>query len=311
MSNVNKSPIDDLDKQANEIVKLRNRSLLVLYYPDGDGTIKEEDIEDIYGEFRRRGWVRNSDPCSLDVLFHTFGGDPIAAYRIAQIIRDFSNNVVFLIPEHAYSAGTLTCLSGNEIRLGAYAALSPIDITMGSRPTSEGVQLLNIDYFMQFVASCRAQIEQMLKNNRIKGNTDVDCQLLVEMIKQVGALNVGRFFRERTLTGDYANRLLNDYMLSDNLNKKQLSQDIIHKLLFEMPSHSFEMDYHICKEIELPVVEMSESESDITKKFISMLEELTKMHIICKDVGNEYKLPFFRLYNKEEAIINDANPKTS
>jgi hypothetical protein len=71
------------------------------------------------------------------------------------------------------------------------------------------------------------------------------------------------------------------------------------------------MDYHICKEIKLPVVEMSDPESDSTKNFINMLEKLTKTNIICKDVENEYKLPFFRLYDKKEVKIHDAKPNTN
>ena len=33
----------------------------------------------------------------------------------------------------------------------------------------------------------------------------VDSDLLVQMVREVGALRVGRFYRERTVTGQYAN----------------------------------------------------------------------------------------------------------
>jgi len=306
----NETSVDDVDTQSKKIIEVRKRPLLILYYPDMYGSMRDEDVKDLYGEFRRRKWTRDADKRSLDVLIHTFGGDPIASYRIAQVIRDFTNHVIFLVPEHAYSGGTLTCLSGDEIRLGAYAVLSPIDITLGSGEVRDRVQLLNIDYFMEFVQDCRRQIERMLKKERVTAGTKVDCELLVEMTKQVGALNVGRFFRERTLTGHYADRLLKDYMLSGRLNREHLSQEIIRKLLFEMPSHSFEMDYHICKEIGLPVEEMSEQESDITKELITMLEALTRTQTICKDIEKDYKMPFFRLYYEEESA-GDASSGTN
>lgn len=168
---------------------------------------------------------------------------------------------------------------------------------------------MNIDYFMQFVCDCREQIEQVLKRNRAKdGKTTVDCDLLVEMTKQVGALDVGRFYRERTLTGHYAERLLDDYMFARHPNKVVLRNEIIRKLLFEMPSHHFAMDFHICRAIKLPVEEMSEQESDMTKETISTLDDLTRAELICRDVDKDYKVPFFRLY-KEDGVDNGASGK--
>jgi hypothetical protein len=149
---------------------------------------------------------------------------------------------------------------------------------------------------MEFVGDCREHIEHVIKKNRFDAESDVDAQLLVEMTKQVGALNIGLFFRERTLTGDYAERLLSDYMLVGELNKEHLTEQIIQKLLFEMPSHNFEMDYHICKEIGLPVEEMDEQESDMAKELVNILKELTKERVVCRDVEKGYKMPFFRLY---------------
>jgi hypothetical protein len=277
-----------------------------MYYADGSGSMQEEDVDDLYGEFRRRGLKRDTKR-TLDVLLHTFGGDASTAYRLAQVIRDFADVISFVIPEYAYSGGTLTCLAGDEVLLGACACLSPIDVTLGSSET-RGIQLLNIDYYMQFVRDCREGIEKMLKQGRFTGKTDVDSALLVEMVRQVGALNVGRFFRERTMTGHYADRLLSDYMLRDQLNKEHLSEKIIRKLLFEMPSHHFEMDYHILNEINLPVHEMPEQESDIMKELVSMLDDLTSAGVICKDVEKDYKMPFFRLYVGDE-IDSGANRK--
>src|SRR3712207_8898917 len=42
------------------------------------------------------------------------------AYRLAQVVRDFTKEATFLVPEYAYSGGTLMCLAGNKILLGDY-----------------------------------------------------------------------------------------------------------------------------------------------------------------------------------------------
>lgn len=296
-------PLQEVDQLALDIVRLRRKPLLVMYYPDVGGMIMHFDVRDINDEFRRRGWHKNQMIGELDVLLHTYGGEPNASYRIGQVIRDFAKRVNFLVPFHAHSGGTLTCFCADTIVLGDYAVLGPIDITWG------GIELASIDYYIEFAQICRERIETMLEQI-IKGRTatplpivnpkpctDVESHLLVEMVEQVGALNVGRFFRGRTLTGHYAVRLLHDYMFADNPNKKSLSQNIANQVLFGFPSHDFDMDYHICKEIGLPIHEMNETESDKTKSLVNKLDQLVENRIVCRQITDKYKAPFFRLYN--------------
>lgn len=302
------NPLLEVDQMALEVRNLRGHSLLVLYYPEKDGYITHLDVRDIYDEFRRRGWSKDKMIEELDVLFHTYGGDPHASYRIAQVIRDFAKSVNFLIPFHAHSGGTLTCFCANNIVLGSYAVLGPIDITV------DGIELASIDYFMNFARNCRQMVEEMLHDftqERLKTGlpmvnpkpcTEVERYLLVEMVNQVGALNVGRFFRERTLTGHYAYRLLYDCMFSEHPNRKSLSEKIANAVLFEFPSHDFEMDYHICRELGLPVYEMSETESDRTKSLVNKIDEFVDRGTICRQLTDTYKAPFFRLYNMGEQI---------
>lgn len=310
-SEINNNPLHEVDQLAQEIIGIRNKPLLVLYYPNEFGMILDLDVRDVHDEFRRRQWHHDRMKDEMDVLIHTYGGNPNASYRIGQVIRDFAKKVNFLVPFHSYSGGTLLCFSGNCIILGAYAVLGPIDITLG------GIELASIDYYMEFAERCREDIEELInKIMRKRANapspilnagpcSDVDCALLVEMVKQVGALNVGRFFRERTLTGHYGHRLLHDYMFAGEPNKESLSTKIANGVLFEFPSHDFDMDYHICKEIGLPVFEMTEEESDKTKTLVNKLDELSDQDVICRRITDRYKSPFFRLYDIEiEAEVN-------
>lgn len=297
------NPLQEVDQVALEVRDLRGHPLLVLYYPEKGGYITHFDVRDIHDEFRRRGWSREQMIEELDVLLHTYGGDPHASYRIAQVIRDFAKLVNFLIPFHAHSGGTITCFCANNIVLGAYAVLGPIDITV------DGIELASIDYFMNFAQNCREMVEKMLHDfvqERLKAGlpmvnpkpqTEVERYLLCEMVNQVGALNVGRFFRERTLTGHYAYRLLHDYMFSKHPNRKSLSRKIANAVLFEFPSHEFDMDYHICKDLGLPTHEMNDPESEKTKLFINKLDEYADREVICRQLTDNYKAPFFRLYN--------------
>lgn len=199
--------VADLDAACMSVVNYRRKPLLVLYYPPR-ATMNEDDLEDVYSSFREAGTSVESKLSSLDVLVESNGGNPVAGYRLAQLVRDFSEEVFFLVADHAYSAATLLCFAGNGVRLAHYAGLSPIDITLiatQGRTAQQEVELANIDNFLEFAKKCRKTIEEMLRRVGMgDGKTEVDSDLLVEMVKEVGALQVGKYFRERMLTGRYA-----------------------------------------------------------------------------------------------------------
>ena len=287
-----------LDKLCQEVTGLRSSALLVLYYPDGYGKMLQSDVRDAYSELRKAGYSKEKKVGKLEILLNTYGGDPTAAYRLAQMIWDFADNLLFLVPEHAYSAGTLTCFAGNEIRLGDFAGLSPIDITVteGGSPEEEGVELTSVDYFMDFAEEARERIERCLQKLGSKNTSSVDSDLLVKMVEQITALTVGKYFRERTLTGHYAQELLDTYMFKGVPNSRDRRNRVIRGLLFKAPSHEFHLDYHLAKNMDLEVKEMSVDESDLTKSIVSLLRDLTKGGVICQNLSDFLKMPFIRFY---------------
>lgn len=63
----------------------------------------------------------------LTVILTTSGGSATAAERYVNIFREFYSEVDFLIPDYAYSAGTILCLSGDNIYMDYLSVLGPID----------------------------------------------------------------------------------------------------------------------------------------------------------------------------------------
>ena len=106
--------LKEVDELAHRIASKRKRPLFVMFYDEGSGRITHDDVRDVYDEFRRRGRSASSQLERLDVLIHSYGGDADACYAVAQVIRDFAANVIFLVPFHAASGATLICLCGNE-----------------------------------------------------------------------------------------------------------------------------------------------------------------------------------------------------
>jgi len=70
------------------------------------------------------------DDCKKDKLFvilTTAGGSAIAVERYVNIIRKHYNEVNFIVPDYAYSAGTIFCMSGDSIYMDYFSVLGPID----------------------------------------------------------------------------------------------------------------------------------------------------------------------------------------
>ena len=316
----NAERIRELDKLALDVVLSRQRSILVLYYSGGLGHMHSSDTKEAYKELRDGGYTKEKKLPKLDILIHTWGGDPTAGYQLAQMTRLFSDDVQFLVPRHAYSAGTLLTLAGDLVLLGDNAGLSPFDITVIETfepPTR--VTLANIDNFVEFVKKCRQDIEMMLQKMGSKNSTQIEADLLTEMVRQITALKLGGYFRERMLTARYAEVLLNDYMFKGQSNAKDKIKAVIEHLVLQSPSHEFIMDYNLCCQARLVVQEMKTELYDKADAVIKALDSLVEQNLICANLTDRYKTPFIRFYelpeNKEEehepSVENIKEPKKS
>ena len=75
----------------------------------------------------------------VDIILHTPGGSPVAAEAIVKYLRSkFSNDIRFIVPQLAMSAGTMIACSGKSIIMGKHSSLGPID------PQYSGIPAYNI-----------------------------------------------------------------------------------------------------------------------------------------------------------------------
>jgi len=325
--NAEKKTQDKLAELANNVVAKRERPLLIMFYYDHRGcTIDEDDVQLLHEAFNQGG-AQIANPLSkLDILIHTLGGDPVGAYRVAQVIRDFTKEAAFLVPEYAYSGGTLVCLSGNIIILGNHAVLSPIDITQhrGSlrgtdmdapqfreeQSSETVVELVAIDNFIKVATEARIAIEtEFRRRDWTQARSDVEAVMLCKMIEQMGVVDVAKVFREKNISRAYARELLSCYMFGNgNRTANRVIEGILTRLLTEAPAHAFAMDYHICKDIGLQVEEMPEQLSDNCNDLLKHMKEMAGKRTLCQEVRRRL-IPYFQLFpyvpaiKAEEAIL--------
>jgi membrane-bound ClpP family serine protease len=61
------------------------------------------------------------------VILTTGGGSAIAVERYVNILRHHYQEVNFIVPDYAFSAGTIFCMSGDNIHMDYFSVLGPID----------------------------------------------------------------------------------------------------------------------------------------------------------------------------------------
>jgi len=79
----------------------------------------------------------------IDLVLHTPGGLVLAAMQIARAVEAHPAKVTVFIPVYAMSGGTLIALAADEIVLGEFSVLGPIDPQIAGLPAASIVKARN------------------------------------------------------------------------------------------------------------------------------------------------------------------------
>jgi hypothetical protein len=118
-------PIDDtikslLNKELTDLEKYLEADVLTYYGPIFDG------MEGAFLQVVEQ--LKSEKPHdTLFIILTTNGGSATAVERYVNIVRYHYSMVNFIIPDRAFSAGTIFCMSGDNIYMDYYSALGPID----------------------------------------------------------------------------------------------------------------------------------------------------------------------------------------
>ena len=120
------SPINNSNRKAmiNAFEKLEEvleADVFVYYGELFDGI--EADVKQIIEQLDKD----DSKNDKLYVVLTTPGGSLNPVKRMVNIFRHFYTEVNFIVPDYAYSAGTVMCCSGDKIYMDYYSVLGPID----------------------------------------------------------------------------------------------------------------------------------------------------------------------------------------
>jgi len=91
----------------------------------------------------------------LYIILTTPGGSAIAVERYVNIIRQHYKIVNFIVSDYAYSAGTIFCMSGDDIYMDYYSVLGPIDPQVQNRDGNFVAALGYLDKVNELVEKAR------------------------------------------------------------------------------------------------------------------------------------------------------------
>ena len=80
------------------------------------------------------------DDMPIDLVIHTPGGLVLAAIQIARAVEAHKAKVTVYVPVYAMSGGTLIALAADEIVLGEFSVLGPIDPQIAGLPAASIVK---------------------------------------------------------------------------------------------------------------------------------------------------------------------------
>src|SRR5262249_32238509 len=113
-----------------EIERLRNSKVvcyLTTIRPNSVAQMAEDAVREMFDHLL----LLPSRPVKqLDVFLCSNGGSGTVPWRLVSLFREFAEKVAVLIPYRAYSAATMLALGADEIVMGPFAEMGPIDPTV-------------------------------------------------------------------------------------------------------------------------------------------------------------------------------------
>ncbi len=198
------NPVDnqirDLLKSGLETLERQLDSDIYTYYgPIEDSIVPviKHTIEQIASEKKHS---------RLSIILTTGGGSATAVERYVNIIRNFYGEVNFIVPDFAYSAGTIFCMSGDNIYMNYYSVLGPID-----------PQVMNKDKRWVPALGYLDKINELIGKAHDKTLTDAEFLIL----KDFDLAELKGYEQAKELTIDLLKKWLVKYKFKNWTNKKK------------------------------------------------------------------------------------------
>ncbi len=218
------------------------------------------------------------------VVLTTNGGSANVVERLVNILRHHYKEVNFIIPDYAYSAGTIFCMSGDNILMDYYSVLGPIDPQVQNK---EGKLVAALGYL--------DKINELLE--KAKDNTITQAEFII--LKDFDLAELRSYEQAKDLTIDLLKKWLVKYKFKNwdrhrtnpdkigqnvtPIEKEERAKEIADALSDnkKWKSHGRPINIETLKELKLEIEDYS---TDIDKrKLIRDYYDLVSDHVFSKN----------------------------
>lgn len=207
-----KSPIDDtlrlmLQAKLKALEQYLNADVFVYYgsLAPVSANMFAKLVEDLKADAVKRD--------KLYVILTTLGGSAEIVERYVNILRHHYSEVNFIVPDYAYSAGTIFCMSGDSILMDYISVLGPIDPQVPNKDNRYVAALGYLDKINEFI-------------DKAANGTLTKAELI--WLKELDLGEIRSFEQARDLTTDLLTKWLVNYKFKNwtqHHNGTEVTQD--------------------------------------------------------------------------------------
>ena len=198
-------------------------------------------------------------PKKITLYLYSLGGDILAGWTVANMIRLFCDEFEVIVPSKAQSTATLICLGANNIVMTKQGTLGPIDPSINdplNPPQPGAAPQFRVPLSVEAIAG---YFDLAKKEIGIKEEAHLVSTFL-KLSEQVHPVALGKVFRARAQIQMLAEKLLKFHMKDDEKIK-----GIISLLCGEAGSHDFTINRRAAMELGLPVEKPDENNYTIIR----------------------------------------------
>lgn len=194
---------DEIQRGIREIEKTRNRKLICYFANIQNKNITISTSIDYSDDLPFSEMISNIDNNikAIDVMIVTNGGSGEQVAKFVNKLRPRFDSVEFLLPDVAMSAGTIFCLSGDEIIMDTRAHIGPIDPQI---PNNKGIYF-PAQSLLTVINEIQERGAELLRKGAKPSWTDI------EILNNIDAKEIGRAINASQFSIDMVKEYLSLY----------------------------------------------------------------------------------------------------
>ncbi|MBL8091508.1 MAG: ATP-dependent Clp protease proteolytic subunit [Anaerolineales bacterium] len=265
--------------KTQAIIKELNKKLggtLITYFNNPRGSVCHDDVLALFELLEKIGHQQK-----IYLFIKSSGGNGQASLRLVNLLRQYCDKVIAVIPLECASAATMITLGANEIYMGPMAYLTPVD-------TSLTHALSPIDRDNDRVSVSLDELTRVVKLWQSQ-RSDRSENPYQQLFQHVHPLVIGAVDRAESLS-----IMLCKELLAYHIKDEKTQDRIANALNAKYPSHGYPILFEEAKRVGLKV-------SHLTPEINSLLLELNELY---SEMGQRATTDFDDTHAHSNEILN-------